>query len=127
MNATSAEAMNATRLFSIFTDAAWVREQCTVELCDTACEYLLRFCEVNRGTLIRRIEKERTGLPAGLLLYRICRLLLQKWNKDKDYRFLNLLYKFETRRYLGKFPNDAVSVAFRAQLRQTLSRELGHD
>lgn len=127
MSVPSPNSMNATRLFSLLTDPAWAHNAASVEFSDAAYEYLLRFCEVNRNGLIDRIDKERVSHPTPILIHRISQLLMDKWDEEKDYRFLNLLYKFKTKRYLDHFPKDAASTALRAKLDQTLSRELRHD
>ncbi|MBC3936342.1 hypothetical protein H8K47_13300 [Undibacterium sp. CY7W] len=121
------DTMNPTRLFSLLTDPAWEHDAAVLAFSDGAYEYLLRFCEVNRNGLIERIEKAGVSFPTPILIHRISRLLLNKWDQEKDFRFLNLLYKFKKKRYLDHFPNDAASNALRVQLDQTLSRELSHD
>ncbi len=127
MRISSPEAMNPSQLFSLLTDPAWSHNASLVAFSDLAYEYLLRFCEVNRNSLIDRIEKEGISEPTSVLIYRICQLLFDKWNGERDYRFLNLLYKFRAKRYLDQFPKDAAASALRAQLDQTLSWELRHD
>ena len=127
MSEAPSDAMDAASLFSILSDVAWSRDELSIPLSDVESEYLLKFCEINRNTLIRRIEKERVGVPTPLIIYRICRLLFGKWHKDNDYRFLNVLYKFEARHYVDKLPNDAVSDTLRIELQQTLRRELSYD
>jgi hypothetical protein len=127
MSTISPDPMSPTRLFSLLTDPAWERDAAPVEFSDAAYEYLLRFCEVNRSGLIDRIEKERVGQPIPILIHRISQLLLVKWDEERDYRFLNLLCKFKTKRYLDYLPKVAASIALRIQLDQTLSRELHHD
>ena len=57
--------------------------------------------EINRRGLINRIERESKELPASVVLYRVCELLLYKWLDTRDYRFLNLLTKFKERRYFN--------------------------
>lgn len=127
MSATSPDRMNPTRLLSLLTDPAWAGSDSPLELSDEAYEYLLRFCEVNRHGLVERIEKERAVQPTPVLIYRISQLLLKKWDSERDYRFLNLLYKFKTKHYLEHFPKDVASAALRSRLDQALSRELHHD
>ena len=127
MSVSSPDAMNPSRLFSLLTDPAWSHDATLVPFSAVAYEYLLRFCEVNRNRLIDRIEKEGIGEPTSVLIYRISQLLLSKWTGERDYRFLNLLYKFRAKRYLDQFPKGAAASALRAQLDQTLSWELRHD
>lgn len=127
MSVSSPDTMNPARLFSLLTGPAWAHDAAPVAFSDVAYEYLLRFCEVNRNGLIDRIEKEGVSHPTPVLIHRISQLLLDKWNGERDYRFLNLLYKFRAKRYLDHFPKDAAGAALRAQLDQTLSRELRHD
>lgn len=127
MSVSSPDAMNPSRLFSLLTDPDWSHDATVVPFSDMAYEYLLRFCEVNRNDLIDRIEKEGIGEATSVLIYRISQLLLNKWTGERDYRFLNLLYKFRAKRYLDQFPKVAVASALRAQLDQTLSWELRHD
>ena len=127
MSVSSPDAMNPSRLFSLLADPAWSHDATLVAVSDLAYEYLLRFCEVNRNSLIDRIEKERISVPTSVLIHRICKLLLDKWNGERDYRFLNLLYKFRAKRYLDQFPKDAAASALRAQLDQTLNWEVRHD
>ena len=124
MSVSSPDAMTPSRLFSLLTDPAWSDGTTLVPFSDVAYEYLLRFCEVNRNSLIDRIEKEGVGLPTPVLIHRICQLLLNKWNGERDYRFLNLLYKFRTNCYMDNLPIDATGRALRVQLDQTLIREL---
>jgi hypothetical protein len=127
MSVSSPDAMYPSRLFSLLTDPAWSHDANLVAFSDLAYEYLLRFCEVNRNGLIDRIEKECVSHPTPVLMHRICQLLLDKWNGERDYRFLNLLYKFRTKRYLENLPKDAAGSALRAQIDQTLNRELRYD
>lgn len=127
MSVSSPDAMNPSRLFSLLTDPAWSHDATLMAFSDLAYEYLLRFCEVNRNSLIDRIEKEGISEPTSVLIYRICQLLFDKWNGERDYRFLNLLYKFRAKRYLDQFPKDAAASELRAQLDQTLSWEVRHD
>lgn len=121
------ENMNPVRLFSLLTDQRWELDASPVEFHDAAYEYLLRFCEVNRNALIDRIDKERSKQPTRVLIRRMAMLLLRKWDLDRDYRFLNLLYKFKAKRYLDHFPKDSSSRNLQTRLDQTLSRELNHD
>jgi hypothetical protein len=111
----------------MLTDSAWTHDVAPEVFSGAASEYLLRFCEINRNVLIERIAKEGVGLPTPVLIQRICQLLLYKWNCERDYRFLNLLYKFRTNSYMGIFPNDAAGRALRAQLDQTLICELRYE
>lgn len=119
--------MNPSRLFSLLTDPAWEQGVSPVAFSDKAYEYLLRFCEVNRNGLIDRIEKEGVSHPTPVLINRINQLLLDKWERERDYRFFNLLCKFRAKRYLDNLPNDSVGSALRKQLDQTLRRVLGYD
>lgn len=124
MSVSSPDAMNPSRLFSLLTDPAWSHDATLVAFSDLAYEYLLRFCEVNRNSLIDRIEKEGITVPTSVLINRICQLILDKWNGERDYRFLNLLFKFRAKRYLDKFPKNVAASTLRTQLEQTLNREL---
>lgn len=127
MRISSPEAMNPSRLLSLLTDPAWSHDATLVPFSDAAYEYLLRFCEVNRNDLIDRIEKEGISEPTSVLIHRISYLLLDKWNTERDYRFLNLLYKFRAKRYLDQFSKDAPVSAMRIQLDQALNSEILHD
>lgn len=126
MSDSSTNNMSPSRLFSLLTAPAWTHDAALLEFSDEAYEYLLRFCEVNRNGLINRIEKLGVDHLTPVLIYRISQLLLDKWNRQRDYRFLNLLYKFRTKRYLDQFPKDAAARVLRAQVEQTLSREFRH-
>jgi hypothetical protein len=127
MTVSSPDAMNPSRLFQLLTDPAWSHDATLVPFSALAHEYLLRFCEVNRNGLIDRIEKEGVSEPASVLIHRISQLLLNKWTGERDYRFLNLLFKFRAKRYLDQFPKSAAAIALRAQIDQTLRWELCHD
>lgn len=119
--------MNPARLFALLAEPAWTRDTAPVDFSDAAYEYLLRFCEVNRNDLIKRIEKERCAQSTNLLIQRFSQLLLSKWEKERDYRFLNLLYKFRAKHYLDHFPKDSASATLRDRLDDILRRELHHD
>lgn len=127
MSVSPPDIMSPSRLFSLLTDPAWAHTFAPVTFSDMVYEYLLRFCEINRNGLIERIEKEEVSHPTPVLIHRICQLLLAKWDAERDYRFLNLLYKFRTKRYLDYFPKDVAGSALRAQINQTLNRELRYD
>lgn len=127
MSISSPDAMNPSRLFSLLTDPAWSHDAALVPFSDVAYEYLLRFCEVNRNGLLDRIEKEGISESKSVLLQRISQLLLDKWDGERDYRFLNLLYKFRAKSYLDQLPKDTADSTLRAQLDQTLNWELRHD
>ena len=126
MSTLSQDFMNPSRLFSLLTDSDWLHEASLVSFSAEAYEYLLRFCEVNIHALVDRIEKEGVAVSSSVLIYRISRLLMEKWIKERDYRFLNLLYKFKAKHYLDEFPKDLIASAFRDQLDQALRLELRH-
>jgi hypothetical protein len=127
MSVLSVTILNPSQLFSLLTDPAWAHDAVPASFFDVDYEYLLRFCEVNRNSLIDRIEKEGVSHPTPVLIYRICQLLLFKWDEERDYRFLNLLYKFRVKRYMDNFPNDAAGRELRSQLDHTLNQEHSND
>jgi hypothetical protein len=127
MSATSPDRMNPQRLISLLTDPAWEGIDTPLDVSDTVTEYLLRFCEVNRHDLLDRIGRERADQPTPVLIYRISQLLLKKWDSERDYRFLNLLYKFKAKRYLDHFPKNAASATLRSSVEKALSQELDND
>lgn len=119
--------MNPARLLALLTDQRWPLDVSPVALHDPAYEYLLRFCEVNRNALIERLDKEGVAVPTAVLLHRMTQLLLQKWDQERDYRFLNVLCKFKAKRYLDHFPKNSLSQGLKARVEQIISREFKND
>lgn len=123
----SKETMTPTRLLCLLMDSDWGRDGRLKVFSGVEYEYLLRFCEVNRNNLINRIEKEEISYPTSVLIYRICRLLIDKWTQEKDFRFLNLLYKFRTRGYFNNFPKNEDGYKLNTQIQLELNRVLSYD
>lgn len=121
------ENMNPVRLFSLLSDLRSERDEHPLEFNQVAYEYLLRFCEVNRSSLIDRIDKECLERPTPMLIRQMATLLLKKWVMERDYRYLNLLYKFRKNSYFSYFPKDELSRNLRIQLEQTLNREIKYE
>ena len=116
--------MNSEELFRILVDLTPVEAGEDFEVTDEAYEYLIKFCEINRNRLIKRIKGEGVEISSPILFYRICLLLEKGWLGRGDYRSLNLLYKFRANGYFGGLGMDAKSIAFKIQLEETLAREL---
>lgn len=125
---------NAKCLFNFLADDFWANSSfhgldekfIEVRLGSGGFEYLLKFCEVNKSTLVTRLKHEKSGVPTELIIFRIYYLLILKWKSSKDYRFLNVLSKYHAFRYQNYLPNDSACIQLKNELKKILRRELGN-
>lgn len=123
--------MNAKRLFALLCHETWKGadpgaslQRAIGNFNEPDFEYLLLFCEVNRSDFIGRLTKENSLVAVEDLLCRILMLVHYKWQLGRDYRFLNLLAKFQ-RHYFGRLSSRSPEgKALVEEINQTLKNEL---
>ena len=70
---------------------------------DFDVERLLKVCEISGPRLRKRIRSESLSIQDGDVLYKICKIFYLKWNFERDYRYLNIIFKFQSFGFINYF------------------------